>query len=114
MLPQFYLLGFVSLPRGSGFLHEVAVCFEPIEQPVGIAEGIGQGAGGRLMSAAEAIGGDWEHNFRATRSEWLLPYLRRLAEGTPLPREEIFAQYRQMHGGEPQLSNFGDCLPDTL
>ncbi len=111
MKPQFYILGFANLRRGSGCPHEIAVCFEPIELAVGIAEGIGQGSGGRLMTPAEAIGGAWDHNFRSARAEWLIPYLRALAAGIPLPREEMLARYADMHGGAPALSSFGDCLP---
>ena len=111
MKPQFYMLGFANLRRGAGCPHEIAICFDPIAQPVGIAEGIGQGSGGRLMTASEAIGGDWDANFRACNAEWLIPYLRQLAAGEPLPRADLLARFRQLHGREPELSNFGDCLP---
>lgn len=111
MKHQFYVLGFASLRRGGGCPHEIAVCFDPVALPVGIAEGIGQGSGGCLMTAAEAISGAWDHNFRAARAEWLIPYLRALAAGTPLPREEMLAHYRQLHGSAPALSDFGECLP---
>lgn len=111
MVPRFYLLGFADLHKGGTWPHWIAVCFEPIDEPVGIAEGIGQGAGGRLMTAAEAIGGEWDRNFRAARAEWLIPYLRALAKGTPLPREEMLAHYRDLHGSAPALSDFGNCLP---
>jgi len=111
MKPQFYLLGFANLQRGATWPHWIAICFEPIALPVGIAEGIGQGAGGRLMTAAEAISGDWDKNFRAAHAEWLIPYLRGLAAGMPLPREEMLARYADLHGAAPALSDFGDCLP---
>ncbi len=111
MRPQFHLLGFAGLQRGATWPHWVAICFEPIATPVGIAEGIGQGAGGRLMTAAEAISGAWDRNFHAAGASWLIPYLRRLAEGTPLPRDEMLAKYREIHGSPPALSDFGDCLP---
>jgi hypothetical protein len=111
MKPQFYLMGSVNVRPGSGWPHWIALCFEPIPLCVGIAEGIGQGAGGRLMTATEAISGAWDENFRATRSEWLIPYLRALANSTPLPREEILARYQALHGRVPGLSDFGECSP---
>lgn len=111
MKPQFYILGSVNLRRGSGWLHEIAVCFEPIALAIGIAEGIGQGSGGRLMTPAEAISGVWDQNFHATQSEWLIPYLRALAAGTPLPREEMLARYAEIHGSAAALSDFGNFLP---
>ena len=114
MKPQFYLLGFANLRSGSTWPHWIAVCFEPISLPVGIAEGIGQGAGGRLMTAAEAISGDWDNNFRATHAEWLIPYLRALAAGTPLPRAEMLAKYVEIHGSAPALSDFGDACRRSL
>lgn len=114
MTPQFYLLGFAGLGKGSTWPHWIAVCFDPVALPVGIAEGIGQGAGGRLMTATEAVGGDWDANFRAAHAEWLIPYLRALAEGTPLPREDMLARYQAIHGGAPALSDFGECLSPVL
>ncbi len=45
MKPQFYLMRLADLQRGGTWPHWIALCFQPIATPVGIAEGFGQGAG---------------------------------------------------------------------
>ena len=42
-----------------------------------------------------------EH-FTLTNSEWLIPYIERLAAGRQLPREEMLQKFRVLHQKEPE------------
>ncbi|MGV3753947.1 MAG: hypothetical protein ACO1QS_01030 [Verrucomicrobiota bacterium] len=81
---------------------DIGVCFEAIPCPIYITEGIGQGAGGCPLSAAEALEPEWRTSFEKAKGTWLIPYIENLAKGIPLPREEMFWFYHHYHGQPPK------------
>ncbi|HEX8284959.1 MAG TPA: hypothetical protein VF588_16475 [Pyrinomonadaceae bacterium] len=87
--------------------YAIDVCFDPVPEPVAISEGVAHGAAGGTFSASEAIGAQWREHFEAANAGWLIPYLERLAAGVKLPREEILARYKQLHGKMPDSYRSG-------
>lgn len=82
--------------------YDIDICFEDIRHPIAFSEGIGHGAAGCAVSAATALEPQWMEHFTLTNSEWLIPYIERLAAGRQLPREEMLQKFRVLHQKEPE------------
>ena len=69
--------------------YDIDICFEGINNPVAFSEGVGHGAAGCAVSANEALESKWSKHFELTNAQWFIPYIQKLVEGTPLPKDEI-------------------------
>lgn len=106
-MPTYYTMASTVERRGDcRWPYTIDLSFEPIDCPVGLAEGIGQGVGAITVTVAEALSDTWKKHFEAAGGQWLIPYLEQLWWGTPLPRDEMFETYRRLHGHDPRLSEF--------
>lgn len=96
--------GTKPLPHAANFPwpFDIDLCFEPVPHPVTFSEGVGHGAAGCAVSAVDALLPAWRAHFDITQSSWLIPYIERLAQGTPLPRDEIMRRYAELHGRQPE------------
>jgi hypothetical protein len=105
-LAKYYVLakGMKPLPRANDFQwpYEVAICFEAVSRPIGFSEGVGHGQAGGIFSAEEALAPTWKDHFSKAGGEWLLPFVRELAEGRSVPAEGVIKMYRELNGFEPQ------------
>ena len=81
---------------------DIDICFDPVPRPIYFTEGIGQGAGGCPVTAAEALEPQWREIFEKTKGTWLIPYIENLAKGIPLPREEMIWFYTRYNGQPPK------------
>ena len=103
----YYNLATVVERRGDcHWPYVIDICFDAVPCPVGLTEGIGQGVGATTVSAEEALSATWRKHFEAAHALWLLPYLRDLANGKPLPGEEMLRTYRIIHGREAEVSRY--------
>ena len=95
--------GTKPLPHAANFPwpFDIGICFEQVPHPVTFSEGVGHGAAGCAVSASDALQSTWRPHFDITQSWWLIPYLERLAQGMPLPRDEMLRRYAELHGNEP-------------
>ena len=78
--------------------YDIDICFDDIKHPIAFSEGVGHASAGCAVTAHEALEEKWREHFEITNSFWLLPYIERLVEGTPLPQEEIIAIHRELNG----------------
>jgi hypothetical protein len=78
--------------------HDISLCFEPVQNPVGFAEDIGHGGSGNLFTANEALGDQWRQHFVTAGGEWLLPFIEQIANGSAVDEAEVLRQYRARHG----------------
>ena len=81
---------------------DIDICFDQVAHPIAFSEGVGHGSAGCALCAGDALGAQWQAHFEITQSAWLLPYIERLAQGIPLPREEIMRRYQELHGRQPE------------
>jgi hypothetical protein len=81
--------------------YDIAVSFDAVPYPVAFSEGVGAGAAGTTVSAVEAISETWASHFEITGALWLLPYIRRLVQGIPLPQDEMLRMFERLSGTEP-------------
>lgn len=81
--------------------YDIDICFEQVAHPIAFSEGVGHGSAGCALSASDALGETWRAHFEITQSAWLIPYIERLAQGTPLPRDDILCRYLELHGKQP-------------
>ncbi len=79
------------MPYNSNYLwpYEVSLRFEPVDRPVGFAEGVGHGNAGGIFTAREALQLQWREHFTITHGEWLLPFIEQLAEGALFVPNEV-------------------------
>ncbi len=82
--------------------YDIDICFEPVAHPIAFSEGVGHGSAGCALSASDALAERWRAHFEITRSAWLIPYIERLAQGMPLPRDEMMRFYAGLHGRQPE------------
>ena len=82
--------------------YDIDICFEQVAHPVAFSEGAGHGSAGCALSASDALGEPWRAHFEITQSAWLVPYIERLAQGMPLPRDEMMCFYAELHGRPPE------------
>lgn len=92
------------LPHTNGFPwpYEIALCFDAVQRPVALSEGVGHGAAGGAFSVAEALQPKWHEHFSNARGEWLIPYLERLGEGASLDRNALLATSKAQLGHDPE------------
>ncbi|WP_157200913.1 hypothetical protein [Massilia sp. Root351] len=81
---------------------DIDICFEPVQHPVAFSEGVGHGSAGCAVSATEALESKWREHFEITGSQWLIPYIEKLAQGAPLPRVEIMQRFIELNGKPPE------------
>ena len=82
---------------------EVALSFEGVERPVGVAEGVGHGLAAAFLTATDALNPEWAPHFADANAEWLVPFLQRMAFGELVPAQEVLGIYRARHGSsEPE------------
>jgi hypothetical protein len=81
--------------------HDIAVCFDPVRRQIAFGEDIGHGGVGGTFTAGDAIGPQWARHFAIAGGEWLLPFVRRLADGEAVLAEEVLRIYRARHGHDP-------------
>ncbi|MEF9416633.1 hypothetical protein ABXT21_19685 [Ralstonia sp. SM1864_UCD524_TZ4] len=91
----------LSLSANYPWPYDIDVCFDPVPHPIVFSEGIGHGSAGCAVSAEEALESKWNEHFEATRAHWLIPYIERLAQGIPLPKDELIMRFEEMHGKSP-------------
>ena len=104
-MPQFFNLGHCDkrVPNlDYPWPYDIDVCFDDIENPIAFREGEMHGAYGTNVSIQDAIGPTFSEYFEITKSQWLIPFLERSAQGAPLPKEEIFDIYWQLHRRIPE------------
>lgn len=96
--------GTKPLPHAANFPwpYDIDICFEPVAHPIAFSEGVGHGSAGGALSASDALAEQWRAHFEITQSAWLIPYIERLAQGTPLPRDEMLRFYAELHGRQPE------------
>ena len=84
-------------PHASGYLwpYEVAICFEPVDFPVILSEGVAHGAVSVPLAAAQALA--WEEHFAKAEGTWLLPAVHRMAAGEKIAAAEFLALYEHLH-----------------
>lgn len=82
--------------------YDIDICFDPVPHPVALSEGVGHGAAGCAVSAAEALQSKWREHFDITHAHWLIPYIEKLAQGIPLPKDEMMARFENVHGKQPE------------
>ena len=89
-----------ALPHAADFPwpYAIDICFEQVAHPIAFSEGVGHGSAGCALSASDALGATWRAHFEITQSAWLIPYIERLAQGTPLPRDDMLRFYAGVHG----------------
>jgi hypothetical protein len=106
ILAKYFVLakGTKPLPRTNDFPwpYEVAVCFETVPRPIGFSEGVGHGQAGGIFSAQDALGPTWKEHFSNAGGDWLLPFVRELAEGRSVSSAAVIKKYQELHGVEPQ------------
>ena len=92
-----------ALPHAADFPwpYAIDICFEQVAHPIAFSEGVGHGSAGCALSASDALGATWRAHFEITQSAWLIPYIERLAQGTPLPRDDMMRFYAGLHGRQP-------------
>lgn len=81
--------------------YDIDICFDAVRHPIAFSEGVGFGSAGCAVAATEALEQKWREHFEITKSSWLIPYIENLAQGIPLPREEIVGRFRELNGKEP-------------
>jgi len=79
----------------------IAVCFELVPHPIAFSEGVGHGAAGCVVSAAEALEEKWKEHFDITGADWLIPYIELLAQGIPFQKTDILLAFERIHGRRP-------------
>lgn len=96
--------GTKPLPQVNDFPwpYEVAICFESVPRPVGFSEGVGHGQGGGIFTAQDALGPAWREHFSNAGGDWLVAYVRELAEGRAVSSAAVIKKYQSLHGIEPQ------------
>jgi hypothetical protein len=82
--------------------YDIAICFERVPHPIAFSEGVGHGSAGCSVSAAEALECKWQEHFEITNASWLIPYIERLVQGTPLPRDEMMDRFLELNGKQPE------------
>lgn len=80
---------------------DIDICFEDVQHPIAFSEGVGFGSAGCAVAASEALEQKWCEHFEITQSSWLIPYIEKLAQGIPLPRDEILSRFIELSGKEP-------------
>ena len=80
----------------------VAVSLEPLPALVAFEEGVAHGYNGGVFSLTEALDHDWQRVFEQAEGTWLLPYLRRLAEGERVSEFDLVSHYIALHGSAPE------------
>ena len=88
------------LPHAANFPwpFDIDICFDQVAHPIAFSEGVGHGSAGCALSASDALAEQWRAHFEITQSAWLIPYIERLAQGMPLPRDELMRFYAGLHG----------------
>lgn len=81
---------------------DIDVCFEAVRHSIAFSEGVGFGSAGCTIAATEALEQKWREHFEITKSIWLIPYIENLAQGIPLPRDEILSRFKEYSGKEPE------------
>ncbi len=82
--------------------YDIDICFEEVQHPITFSEGVGYGAAGCVVSAAEALESKWQEHFEITNASWLIHYIERLVQGTALPRDEMMNQFQKLNGRQPE------------
>jgi hypothetical protein len=94
-----------ALPTAGDFQWpcEVALSFDGVERPVGVAEGVGHGLAAAFLTATDALNPEWAPHFADANAEWLIPFVQQMAFGELVPAQEVLGLYRARHGGsEPE------------
>jgi hypothetical protein len=73
----------------------------PQRGPIVFWEGTGMGAAGGNFFPHEALDPKWDENYRASKTEWFIPYVRRMASGETVSVGELLAAYRAIHRHDP-------------
>jgi hypothetical protein len=81
--------------------YDIDICFDEVRHPIAFSEGVGYGSAGCAVAATEALEQKWREHFEITNSSWLIPYIENLAQGIPLPRDEMVRRFRELSGKEP-------------
>jgi hypothetical protein len=81
--------------------YDIDVCFDQVPHPIAFSEGVGHGAAGCAVSASEALQPKWREHFDVTGAYWLLPHIERLAQGLPLPEDEMLHHFQTSNGKLP-------------
>lgn len=87
---------------------DVDICFEPVPHPVAFSEGASYASAGCTVSASEALEPKWKEHFDITDGHWLIPYIEKLIQGLPPPKEEMTMRFTELHGKPPQ------CYPSRF
>jgi hypothetical protein len=74
----------------------------PERGPIVFWEGTGMGAAGGNFFPHEALDPKWDDNYRASKTEWFIPFVRRMAAGETVSLEELLAAYRAIHDHDPR------------
>jgi hypothetical protein len=99
---MYYEIGEGSLPDRPGWHYGVGYEPSSIDRPIALWEGAGMMASGGSFSAVDALGPQFEENFRIADAEWFLPFVRRLANGELLDLDEVLEAFRERHGRDPR------------
>ncbi|PPG27715.1 hypothetical protein [Pseudoclavibacter sp. RFBB5] len=70
---------------------------------IGLSEGVGHGAAGRVVSIEEALQTRSLAHIVKAEGRWLVPYLRRLHAGGRITEEELVEDYPSRHGRLPRV-----------
>ncbi|WP_146081074.1 hypothetical protein [Pseudoclavibacter sp. AY1H1] len=71
---------------------------------IGLSEGVGHGAAGRVVSVEEALQTRSLAHIVKAEGSWLVPYLRRLQAGGRVTEEELVEDYLSRHGRLPRAT----------
>jgi len=55
------------------------------------------------FSAKHLLGDDWSNHIKHTRSEWLVPFLKRMVAGENVDKNEILTAYQLQYGHRSKL-----------
>ncbi|MYN41664.1 hypothetical protein GTP55_20085 [Duganella sp. FT109W] len=83
--------------------YDIDICFDAVRYPIAFSEGVGLGSAGCAVAATEALEQKWRDHFEITKLSWLIPYIENLAQGIPLPRDEIIGRFIELNGREPGI-----------
>lgn len=75
---------------------------EPLPALVAFEEGVAHGYHGGVFPLTEALDPDWQRVFEQAEGIWLLPYLRRLAEGERVSEFDPVSHDIALHGSAPE------------
>ncbi|WP_157646028.1 hypothetical protein [Burkholderia ubonensis] len=87
---------------------DIDICFDPVPHPIAFSEGVGHASAGCTVSASESLEPKWKEHFDITHGHWLIPYIEKMIQGLPLPKEEMITRFKELHGKLPE------CYPSRF